>query len=136
MNRNELITKIESNVVKIITIDGGQDIGAGIKRYISKVLITVQGGGQQTDQTFFVTDEGLKTETAYFENGREVKNFELQEPSRQARLLARLSELQKLGAVKAIDLSHLEIPYAELEVAGKRICVAELDKQLITLEAI
>lgn len=136
MKKAELIEKIKSNVVRIIGDLPSRNVGNDITEYAVEVLITVEGGSQVNDQRYHVIDEGLETESAYFMNGREVKNFELQPLSREKKLLATLTELQKLGSVKGVDLSQLGIPFAELEVAGVKVFVAELCGQIIQLESV
>jgi hypothetical protein len=136
MNKAELLQRIEGNVTKIIRDLPSRDLGNGVTEEGVEILITVEGGTQVNDQRFYVVDAGLETESATFMNGREVKNFELQPPTREKKLMFLLNELKKKGTVKGVDLSHLQIPYAELEVAGVKVFVAELAGQLIELQSV
>lgn len=135
MKKTEILEKIKNNVVKIIKDLPSREVCQGMTEYGLEVVITVPGGSQVNTQNFYVIDEGLPTESASFRDGREVKNFELQEPSRQKKLLGILNNLKAAGAVKAIDLSKLEISYALLQINGVKTFVAELDGKIIQLEA-
>lgn len=135
MNKAQILEKIRSNVLEITREVSVRQVSDKVRAFIYEVLVTVDGGAQLNQQEIFVLDEGLAGEIAYFANGREVTNLELAPPTREQRLLARLNELQTLGSVKGVDLSNLDIPFAKLEVGGNKIFVAELDKQLIVLDA-
>jgi hypothetical protein len=74
-------------VVKIIKDLPSREVCEGMTEYGVEVLITVPGGTQVNSQNFYVVDEGKDTEVASFRDGREVKNLDLQEPTRQKKLL-------------------------------------------------
>jgi len=126
MNKSELITNLNSRVVKIIKAFAPSNLNGGDIEYSYTCLVEENGGFKEEDYSIRIVDEGLETESGAYVGGKQPPAA----ISREGMLKLRLAHLKTLGAFVMLDMTHLGVPFAQFKLDGAIKFAAELDGTL------
>lgn len=131
MKKAEIISDLNSRVIKTITTHAPSTLNGGDKEYSFTCVIDNGEGFSEENYSIRVVDEGLDTEAAGYVRGKQPPA----KISREGLLKQRMEYLKTLGVIKWIDISQLGVPFAKFSIDGQPKFAVDLDGELVVEDA-